>query len=86
MRGLEIPILRYLDSNRSFKRDFILVCGSCKRVRDDEGYWNQPDGLWKMADMVLSHGFCPQCAEKYRAEIMELVKARRTTLNPGHIS
>ena len=76
MRGLEIPIVNCLESSRSFKEDFILICGSCKRVRDDEGYWNHLGGLWKMADIVFTHGLCPQCAKKYSAEIIELVKAR----------
>jgi hypothetical protein len=79
MRGLEMPILKCLDSNHSSKRDFVVMCSSCKRVKDNEGYWKNLDGFRKIVDMVLSHGLCPQCAEKYSAQIMELVEARRKT-------
>ncbi len=75
MRGVEIPILNRLESDHSSKRDFVVICSSCKRVRDDEGHWKDPDGLWKIADVLLSHGLCPQCAKEYNAEIMELVRA-----------
>ena len=86
MRGLEVPIVKYLDSNRSFQKNFMVICSSCKRVKDNEGYWNHLDDLCKIAGMVFSHGLCPQCAKEYSAEIMELARARRTTLNPSHIS
>jgi len=41
------------------------ICCSCKRVRDDTGYWNQIDTyLHKHTNASLSHGFCPECAAK----------------------
>ncbi len=75
MRGLRILVTKYLGSNRSFDQNFIVICSSCKRVNNKEGYWKDLDGSWKIADRVLSHGLCPQCAENYRSEIMELVRA-----------
>ncbi len=73
MKGLEI--LKCLESHRPFKENFVLICSSCKRVKDYEGHWKDLDGLWKLADKLFSHGLCPRCAEKYNAEIMELVRA-----------
>ena len=75
VRGLKRPILNYLHSNRSCREEFIVVCSSCKRIKDSKGYWKNLDGLWKIADMLLSHGLCPECAKNYSAEIMELVRA-----------
>jgi DNA-binding response OmpR family regulator len=54
-------------------KGFIPICASCKKVRDDEGYWNQLEAyISKRTDAVFSHGLCPECADKYRAELEEL--------------
>jgi len=38
------------------------ICASCKRVRDDTGYWNQIDVYIRShADVQFSHGICPEC-------------------------
>jgi DNA-binding response OmpR family regulator len=58
-------------------KGFIPICASCKKVRDDEGYWNQLEAyISKRTDAVFSHGLCPECADKYRAELEELSKNR----------
>jgi DNA-binding response OmpR family regulator len=50
----------------------IPICASCKKIKDDEGYWNQLETyISKHTDAVFSHGLCPECAEKFRAEIEE---------------
>jgi len=39
------------------------ICASCKRVRDDEGYWNKIDEYITTHTAVdFSHGICPDCA------------------------
>jgi DNA-binding response OmpR family regulator len=56
-------------------KGFIPICASCKKIRDDEGYWNQLETyISEHTDAVFSHGICPECAEKYREEIKELTK------------
>ncbi len=41
------------------------ICSSCKRVRDDTGYWNQIDTyIHAHTNASLSHGYCPECAAK----------------------
>lgn len=53
-------------------KGFIPICASCKKIRDDAGYWNQLEAyLSKHTDAVFTHSICPQCAEKVRAEIDE---------------
>jgi PAS domain S-box-containing protein len=54
------------------------ICSKCKKIRDDEGYWNRIEEYFdKHADTQFSHGLCPDCAEllypglcdkKYRAQ------------------
>jgi hypothetical protein len=42
------------------------ICASCKKIRDDAGYWNQIEGyLRSHSDAEFTHGLCPDCAEKY---------------------
>ena len=56
-------------------KGFIPICASCKKIRDDQGYWNQLEAyISKHTDAVLSHGLCPECAEKYEEELKDLTK------------
>ena len=41
------------------------ICASCKRIRDDRGYWNQIEIYIKNHSQAeFSHGICPECSEK----------------------
>lgn len=43
----------------------IPICSACKKVRDDQGYWNQVETyIADRSDAVFSHGICPDCREK----------------------
>jgi len=51
------------------------ICASCKKIRDDKGYWNQIESyISKHSQAVFSHGLCPDCAEKVFEEVAELKK------------
>ena len=53
------------------------ICPTCKKIRDDKGYWNQLEVyISTHTDAVLTHGVCPHCAEEYRAEIKRLIEKR----------
>ena len=42
------------------------ICGSCKKVRDDRGYWNQIETyIANRTDASFSHGLCPECSIKF---------------------
>ena len=42
------------------------ICASCKKVRDDQGYWNQIDAYFRdHSDIDFTHGLCPECAKRY---------------------
>lgn len=46
-------------------RALIPMCAWCKRVRDDEGYWNAVDQYLKeVTGSDITHGICPSCSEK----------------------
>lgn len=43
----------------------IPVCSQCKKIRDDNGYWNKLESyIEKHSDASFSHGICPECSEK----------------------
>jgi PAS domain S-box-containing protein len=44
---------------------FLPICSSCKKVRDDEGYWQQIETyIAENSEATFSHSICPQCAKK----------------------
>ncbi len=45
-------------------RGLIPICASCKKIRDDGGYWKQIESyIEKHSQAVFSHGMCPSCME-----------------------
>ena len=41
------------------------ICGSCKKIRDDQGYWNQIEAyISKRSKAEFSHSICPGCAKE----------------------
>jgi hypothetical protein len=50
---------------------FIPICASCKKIRDDEGFWTQVESyVSKHTDAVFSHGICPDCLAKYGGDAL----------------
>lgn len=46
------------------------ICASCKKIRDDKGYWNQIESYIRdHSDAEFSHGICPECAKKLYPDI-----------------
>ena len=46
------------------------ICASCKKVRDDKGYWNQIESyIREHSEAEFSHGLCPECAERLYPQI-----------------
>ncbi|MBD3166493.1 hypothetical protein GF324_07835 [bacterium] len=46
-------------------RGFLPICASCKKIRDDEGYWQQLEHyISRHSEARFSHGICPDCAHE----------------------
>ena len=44
---------------------FLPICASCKKIRDDKGYWNQIESyISDHSEAEFSHGLCEECSEK----------------------
>ncbi len=42
------------------------ICASCKKIRDDQGYWTQIESYIRHhSEAEFSHGFCPECAKSW---------------------
>ena len=42
----------------------IPICASCKKVRDDKGYWSQVEVyIREHSEATFSHGICPECTK-----------------------
>jgi DNA-binding NtrC family response regulator len=53
----------------------IPICSSCKKIRDDKGYWNKLEKyLLEHSDATLSHGICPDCAKNLYPEYFDKKK------------
>jgi len=41
---------------------FLPICSSCKKIRDDAGYWNQVEAyVMEHSQAEFTHGLCPEC-------------------------
>lgn len=53
-------------------RGLLPICASCKRIRDDKGYWNRIESyITKHSDAEFSHGICPDCLKKLYPDVYE---------------
>jgi PAS domain S-box-containing protein len=45
------------------------ICASCKRIRNEEGNWEQMEAYIRdRSEAKFSHGICPECAKKLYAD------------------
>ena len=45
------------------------ICASCKRIRDDQGYWQQVETyITDHTNADFTHGICPDCLGKFQSE------------------
>lgn len=56
---------------------FLPICASCKKIRNDEGYWQQIEAyIRENTDADFSHGICPECAQKLYPEFYKKIGNR----------
>ena len=48
------------------------ICASCKKIRDDQGYWQDVAVyIQDHSEAELSHGLCSDCAKRLYPELFE---------------
>jgi AmiR/NasT family two-component response regulator len=59
------------------------ICSNCKKIRDDEGYWQQVEiYIAEHSEAEFSHGLCPDCMQElYPDSYEKSVQRRQDILN-----
>lgn len=71
-RELEKTVKELKKANETIKTlsGLIPICAMCKKVRDDDGYWQQIEKyLSDRTEATFSHYYCPDCGEKLLNEV-----------------
>lgn len=56
-------------SERKRLEGLLPICASCKKMRDDQGYWQQVElHMRQHSDAQFSHSLCPDCKQKLYPE------------------
>lgn len=54
-------------------RGILPICASCKKIRDEDGYWEQvEDYLHARTDVDFTHSMCPTCAARFMENLDRL--------------
>ncbi len=57
--------LREALANVKTLRGLLPICSSCKKIRDDAGYWRQVEEYFsEHSEVDFSHGLCPDCLKR----------------------
>lgn len=52
-------------------RGILPICMHCKKIRNDEGYWESLEGyISEHSEADFSHGVCEDCQEKYYGDFL----------------
>lgn len=53
-------------ANVKLLQGLLPICSYCKRIRDDQNYWQQLETYFSQhSEASFSHGICPECYEKH---------------------
>lgn len=56
-------------------RGFLPICSSCKKIRSDQGSWQQLEiYIRNHSEAEFSHGICPECAKSLYPEYWDRIK------------
>lgn len=56
----------------------IPICSSCKKIRDDNGYWNQIESyISSHSEAQFSHGICPDCARLLYPQVYKKLNIKK---------
>jgi len=57
------------------------ICSHCKKVRDDEGYWQEVEVyVSRHSEADFSHGICPNCMQRFYPEVYDELDQRRQVI------
>ena len=60
------------------------ICAWCKKIRDDEGYWQKIEAYFKnRSDLDFTHSICTDCAKKEFPEFSTELNEKMDDENPS---
>ncbi|MFW2369030.1 MAG: PAS domain-containing protein [Desulforhopalus sp.] len=66
----DITELRVAEDQIKALKGILPICSTCKRIRDNEGSWNQLESyIGKHSEAQFSHGICPDCVKQHYPDI-----------------
>ena len=55
----------------------IPICSVCHKIKDEEETWGRIEAYFKEHwDVNFTHGYCPDCLQKEKVKLRELIKAK----------
>jgi hypothetical protein len=70
-RRLALLLIEDISEQEEFRR-IIPICAKCKKIRNDEEYWDELEAYFKEhMDLDFTHGLCPHCFQDFMGEIRE---------------
>lgn len=74
--------IKNLQDNIKTLQNIIPICAHCKKIRNDEGYWEQVESyIEKTTLSTLTHGICPDCMKKYFPEVRNRQESEKKKRN-----
>jgi len=71
LRRLNTELKKALEEIKTL-RGIIPICASCKKIRGDEGFWQQIENyISQHSEAAFTHGICPDCARKLYPDMVD---------------
>lgn len=64
-------------------RGMLPICASCKKIRDDKGYWNHIETyLSEHSHLDFTHTLCPECIQQHYPEYWDHLQSKKNGSAP----
>ena len=67
-------------------RGLLPICASCKKIRDDKGYWNHIEVyISSHAHVDFTHTLCPECIRHFYPDYWRQMQEQAAGARPQHV-
>ena len=61
-----------VEDDLAMAREFLPICASCKKIRDDDGQWNHVESyISQQWPITFTHGICPDCVRQLYPQVVK---------------
>jgi hypothetical protein len=82
-----VIVLLYKRTQEEIKtlRGWLAICASCKKIRDDQGFWNGLEiYVEEHSEVLFTHSLCPSCTQKWYPELYPELVERHPEIYKEH--